>query len=220
MRFGWLAAAAAMAVESSAQAATVITQSFSSSFQRVGSSGAQPIGGLNLVNQVITSAVVSYTAGAFYSQDIVSLNPNDPGTLTFSGTTGFQIFGPGTFPVPAFVASSFSGTSPCVNGRCVGSGGISGDYIVPEADLAFFARSTPVQIAALGGTTGSVSVAGGGVLLQARETGTFAGGRITFLIADIAVPEPATWAMMLIGFGAVGFAMRRRRQVRATVAST
>lgn len=27
-----------------------------------------------------------------------------------------------------------------------------------------------------------------------------------------AVPEPATWAMMLFGFGAVGFAMRRRGQ--------
>ncbi len=27
-----------------------------------------------------------------------------------------------------------------------------------------------------------------------------------------AVPEPSTWAMMLLGFGAVGFAMRRRRQ--------
>jgi hypothetical protein len=27
-----------------------------------------------------------------------------------------------------------------------------------------------------------------------------------------AVPEPATWAMMLFGFGAVGFGMRRRRQ--------
>jgi len=26
-----------------------------------------------------------------------------------------------------------------------------------------------------------------------------------------AVPEPATWGMMLLGFGAVGFAMRRRR---------
>ncbi|MFD1789864.1 FxDxF family PEP-CTERM protein [Sphingomonas floccifaciens] len=28
-----------------------------------------------------------------------------------------------------------------------------------------------------------------------------------------AVPEPATWAMMLIGFGAVGATMRRRKQV-------
>jgi hypothetical protein len=34
------------------------------------------------------------------------------------------------------------------------------------------------------------------------------GGSISFG----AIPEPATWAMMLLGFGAVGFAMRRRRQ--------
>jgi PEP-CTERM motif-containing protein len=26
------------------------------------------------------------------------------------------------------------------------------------------------------------------------------------------IPEPATWAMMLLGFGAVGFAIRRRRE--------
>jgi hypothetical protein len=26
------------------------------------------------------------------------------------------------------------------------------------------------------------------------------------------VPEPATWAMMLLGFGAMGIAIRRRRQ--------
>ena len=31
-------------------------------------------------------------------------------------------------------------------------------------------------------------------------------------IAFAAVPEPATWAMMLIGFGAVGYSMRRRRK--------
>jgi hypothetical protein len=36
------------------------------------------------------------------------------------------------------------------------------------------------------------------------------------LSAD-AVPEPATWAMMLAGFGLVGFAMRRRRQSHPTV---
>lgn len=35
-------------------------------------------------------------------------------------------------------------------------------------------------------------------------------GTLTFLPS--AVPEPGTWAMMLLGFGAVGFAMRRRRR--------
>jgi PEP-CTERM motif-containing protein len=32
-----------------------------------------------------------------------------------------------------------------------------------------------------------------------------------------AVPEPATWAMMLLGFGAIGFAMRRRKPAQALV---
>jgi PEP-CTERM motif len=34
-------------------------------------------------------------------------------------------------------------------------------------------------------------------------------------IAVNAVPEPSTWAMMLLGFGAIGFAMRRRKSPRA-----
>jgi hypothetical protein len=34
-----------------------------------------------------------------------------------------------------------------------------------------------------------------------------------------AVPEPATWAMMILGMGAVGFAMRRRKQNGAPAAA-
>ena len=36
----------------------------------------------------------------------------------------------------------------------------------------------------------------------------------TFNGTNGAIPEPGTWAMMLLGFGAVGFAMRRRRAGR------
>jgi PEP-CTERM motif len=32
-----------------------------------------------------------------------------------------------------------------------------------------------------------------------------------------AVPEPSTWALMLLGFGAIGFAMRKASKVRTTV---
>lgn len=47
-----------------------------------------------------------------------------------------------------------------------------------------------------------------------RVAGT-SGGNASFagtlsFAAVSAVPEPATWAMMLIGFGAVGYSMRRR----------
>lgn len=39
----------------------------------------------------------------------------------------------------------------------------------------------------------------------------------TFVVNRAAVPEPSTWAMMLLGFGAVGLGLRRRR--RRTVAT-
>jgi hypothetical protein len=38
----------------------------------------------------------------------------------------------------------------------------------------------------------------------------------TYSFAPGAVPEPATWAMMLIGFGAIGHAMRRRPRTAIT----
>jgi hypothetical protein len=52
------------------------------------------------------------------------------------------------------------------------------------------------------------------------ETANAAGGNndplidgVSFAASDIAaVPEPASWAMMLLGFGAIGLTMRRRRK--------
>ena len=43
-----------------------------------------------------------------------------------------------------------------------------------------------------------------------NQTGSF-GGSLAFSAAN-AVPEPGTWAMMLLGFGAMGVSMRRRRK--------
>jgi hypothetical protein len=42
------------------------------------------------------------------------------------------------------------------------------------------------------------------------EGGGTVSGNSSFYVAG--VPEPATWAMMLLGFGGIGFAMRRRRR--------
>jgi len=39
------------------------------------------------------------------------------------------------------------------------------------------------------------------------------GGNVTtFSASTVAVPEPGTWALMLLGFGGIGVAMRRRRR--------
>ena len=40
----------------------------------------------------------------------------------------------------------------------------------------------------------------------------------TFTEVGSAVPEPATWAMMIIGFGGAGVAIRRRRYAAAALA--
>lgn len=42
---------------------------------------------------------------------------------------------------------------------------------------------------------------------------------LSAVTAVAAVPEPATWAMLIAGFGMIGFAMRRRPNVRASYAA-
>lgn len=76
------------------------------------------------------------------------------------------------------------------------------------------------------------SLTGGGVYVNFNNTPLLfnsSAGDFTFTINDVsvtagstaaaitaqiqaAVPEPGTWAMMLLGFGAIGYSMRRRRK--------
>ena len=41
---------------------------------------------------------------------------------------------------------------------------------------------------------------------------------MTFSLTGVTVPEPATWAMMLVGLGGLGGLMRRRRAQTAVPA--
>jgi hypothetical protein len=66
-----------------------------------------------------------------------------------------------------------------------------------------------------GGTVSSARTAFVNGLLGGRayfniHSNQFPGGEIRGQLTT-AVPEPSTWAMMLIGFGAAGYSMRRRR---------
>lgn len=62
--------------------------------------------------------------------------------------------------------------------------------------------------ALIAGATNNLSITGtsGG---NASYSGTLSFSNVA------AVPEPGTWALMLVGFGAVGFSMRRRRSATA-----
>ncbi|MBN8816664.1 MAG: choice-of-anchor A family protein [Sphingomonas sp.] len=57
------------------------------------------------------------------------------------------------------------------------------------------------------------SVAGSVIVDGFHSEGSTIGGHaFTGLAATTAVPEPASWAMMIVGFGMVGAALRRRRR--------
>ena len=60
------------------------------------------------------------------------------------------------------------------------------------------------------------------LLFRSTNGGGPAGARLEFVSSSVstlagAVPEPTTWGMMILGFGAMGYAMRRRAKVRTSV---
>ncbi len=73
-------------------------------------------------------------------------------------------------------------------------------------DLGFFLK---------GASTSDTSVLGGIDYTASTPPKFFSARTVTVVSTDLtaAVPEPSTWALMILGFGAVGAAMRRRQKV-------
>lgn len=70
-----------------------------------------------------------------------------------------------------------------------------------------------------GSTTSPIFNLGTFSLGQVMTGAGTGGGRLTISEAPVsAVPEPATWAMMILGFGMVGYSMRRRVSFTPTLA--
>lgn len=128
--------------------------------------------------------------------------------LTFPSSGDFAFVG------PAYTGNSFNNTHVFVNGEFVrrsdlGAIGASNDL------LSFkFADENPATLY--------------GIFSFAMPEGLFAGlndeGRAIFNLGtyDLGngisltispVPEPSTWALMILGFGAVGYGMRRRSRM-------
>jgi hypothetical protein len=121
-------------------------------------------------------------------------------TDTYTFIVDVDGFGSGT------VGTSLSGPSTDINFSSITINGIT---------IPITGQNTDVEFAGLSGFqlfAGAVNE----LIIEGTSTGGSYGGNITFTPA--AVPEPATWGMMLAGFGALGFAMRRRQQVRVSFA--
>ncbi len=114
--------------------------------------------------------------------------------MTVSGQTAFQIL-------------SVTGT---VNGVAINAPtGSYGNYFTTGSSFLDGTGTTFFNVN--GGRIDFFNQSSNGIY----RVNTFSPGSSNFVTANsslvAAVPEPASWAMMLLGFGAIGFAMRRKR---------
>ena len=140
-----------------------------------------------------------------------TININDSFSGLTSGTTASHIHCCTTVPLTgtAIVAT----TTPNFPGFPLGvtSGTFNNTF-----DLTSTSSYNSAFITANGGTTATAEaallagIAAGQAYLNIH-TGQFPGGEIRGFLT--AVPEPATWAMLITGFGLVGAMMRRRRRL-------
>ncbi|HWI89532.1 MAG TPA: PEPxxWA-CTERM sorting domain-containing protein [Sphingomicrobium sp.] len=109
---------------------------------------------------------------------------------------------------------SQSGTVFCVGGAGRLCGGLLGTFTATPSGPTdfFFLGSSDTFTAPLNGFLfGLVNDCPNCFADNDPESGF----NVTLALAAVGVPEPRTWAMMLLGFGLLGFALRRQRQARA-----
>jgi hypothetical protein len=216
---GVAAAAAAALLATPAAAVTTIT--FAQAFQALpgtpvvhtgGSGGATMTASAPAIFNIldfgpvgiygITSMTISATSTAVIADTGPQFEQEGwAGTISFlDGATNVLTvaFAGGILNVKKPVGGSQS-ASLIVAGNCPGTLCYTSDVLTGPA-LAVADLSINNFALSLSGLTAPYTAAGGD--FQASVTGTFAG----------AVPEPATWAVLIAGFGMIGFAARRRRK--------
>jgi hypothetical protein len=87
---------------------------------------------------------------------------------------------------------------------------LSGNYAYFSSAGAFFPTFFCLQ--ATSGGCIDANGPGEGVQTYNVSTRTARSGTLQFAQGTAAVPEPATWATMMFGFGVIGAGMRRRKQ--------
>lgn len=182
-----------------------------------------------------TSAAVSfapaYAATVVYGSinpgGVVTLAPAGPGAV--SSSLSFDVQGDGAF------TATFSFTNPFTSANTGGSavfnfdpdvltftgGNISGGGLVTTVNGP---AGSSIQVDRLALAQGPQTLTFTGTLAPASATGGngFArvGGQLTLTEVAGVVPEPATWALFILGFGAIGGALRRRAsQIRVSKAT-
>lgn len=191
----------------------------------------------NILSLCLAGAALSFAPAA----SAADFFPGQPGfTVVGDGTTGTEtvsafigragLNGTNTDNFVFQIGPDFGPTNG--NGIGLGSGSVITSFSVISGvgtSLFFTAVSffngvntfvVPLsELAGGSGTLNNIPIFSGNVnrlSVSYTATGNASyGGQLTFVPGGI--PEPMTWAMMIIGFAAVGFAMRRRSKEVARV---
>lgn len=174
-------------VVSSGSSATVDSGGFRFNFFTIALSDFTPtvfeVGDLIEASVTLDGPLTVPSAGIRNAVDLVFLNTSYPGTTTeTSGTTDLFLAG-----------------SPVLNGGSISTSSdalFNGFNNFSGTSFTFDSAQSNFSVVALGAPT------------LATDTAYFRW--ITVDALPSAVPEPASWAMMILGFGLVGAAMRRR----------
>jgi hypothetical protein len=149
------------------------------------------------------ATVLNFTFAPDGNSAVASFNSSGTGT-TFSDTY--------TFTLPAGFAST-SLTTAAVNGMtdtAFSSVLLNGITLTTDASGAIDVKSLLDVPVNAGGNTLVVNGTSGGLFSY--------GGNISFAKLVAGVPEPASWALMIVGFGGMGAALRNRRRTQTAVA--
>lgn len=156
-------------------------------------------------------------ASPTYNRPLTTTSLSGVGTAVHYQTSAFTVATSGSYsflmsaitPVDwdtylSLYSNSFVPGSPLANLLAVNDDaptiGLSGFNFNLLAGTSYFAVATGFANTDVG--TYSLAINGPGAVTFGNTT---------------AVPEPASWAMMLAGFGLMGFAMRRKSKVKTTV---
>jgi hypothetical protein len=162
------------------------------------------------------AAALLFSASSAHAVAVITVDPAGPdGSISGSfGNTGLgatfddtlTFFLPAAGVTSGTISSTLTSTATDVNFTTVTLNGTPFD--VGSTGNIEFRFLNPISTLAGLQTLRIIGTAGG--------EGSYGG---TFSFSPAAVPEPATWAMMIIGFGMVGAGIRKLRDTRGVPAS-
>jgi PEP-CTERM motif len=169
------------------------------------------------VGMLFTATINTQNAGAAtfsfsFTSDGTELGLNDPNTpgITSGLIFGLNENGSGQIPTAIEIVSSpigHDGSLDVANGQITASNGLYANLFFAPSDSSTFYLNDKGDSALSYCSTSCV---------QTYNDAGFAG--ITFAEVTTAVPEPSTWAMLILGFFGIG-AMTYRRRKSATLAA-